>query len=132
MGGPEGEVVAQQGHRGFHPYMSLTIVGEDRQKKDGVGMEVQSLKVVVAEDREEELRKRRHQTGDDGAHEERIEGAPSAFRESRAGLEHRRPVDACAAAIWRTRARLASDMFGGSKADEYQAPAGAWRGAMSS
>ena len=52
--------------------MSLTIVGEDCQKKDGVGMEVQSLNIVVAKDREEELEKGRHQTGDDGAHEEWI------------------------------------------------------------
>ena len=37
--------------------MSLTIIGEDCQKKDRVGMEVQSLKVIVVEDREEELKK---------------------------------------------------------------------------
>ena len=35
-----------------------------------------------------------HQTGDNGAHEERIEGAPSAFRDGGAGLERFRPVDA--------------------------------------
>ena len=57
-------------------------------------MEVKSLNIVVAKDREEELGKWRHQTGDNGAHEERIEGAPLALREGRAGLEHLRPVDA--------------------------------------
>ena len=57
-------------------------------------MEVQSLNIVVAEDNEEELGKGRHQTGNDGAHEERIEGAPSAFRDGGAGLERFRPVDA--------------------------------------
>ena len=74
--------------------MSLAIVGEDCQKKDRVGMEMQSLKIIMAEDREEELRKGRHQTGDNGAHEERIEGAPLALREGKSGLEHLRPVDA--------------------------------------
>ena len=74
--------------------MSLTIVGKDCQKKDRVGMEVQSLNIIVAEDREEELREGRYQTGNNGAYKERIEGAPLALREGRAGLEHLRPVDA--------------------------------------
>ena len=47
--------------------MSLVIVGEDCQKEDGVGVEVQSLKVIMAEDRKEELREGRHQTGNNGA-----------------------------------------------------------------
>ena len=94
-------------------------------------MEVQSLKVVMAEDGKEEFREGRHQTGDNGAHEERIEGASLALREGRTSLEHLRPVDALRAANWCTRARLASDTFGESKADEYQAPAEAWRGAVS-
>ena len=74
--------------------MSLTIVGEDRQKKNRVGVEVQSLQVVMAEDREEKLRKGRHQTDSNGAYEEQIEGAPSGLRKGGAGLEHLRPVDA--------------------------------------
>ena len=70
--------------------MSLTIVGEDRQKKNRVGVEVQSLQVVQAKNSKEELEKRRHQTGDDGAHKERVEGAALAFRLVEAGLEHGR------------------------------------------
>ena len=123
--------MAQQGHRGPYPNMSLAVVGEYLQEKNRVGMEVQSLQVVMVENRKEELRKGRHQTSDDGANEEQTEGAPLAFREGRAGLEHLRPVDAlrrhhlahlgkaCLRHIWR------------AKADENQAPAGAWRGAMS-
>src|SRR3954470_12827816 len=74
--------------------MRLAVVGEDRQKKDGVGVEMQSLQVVMAEDGEEELRERRHQARSNGAYEERIEGAPSALKGGRADLEHLRPVDA--------------------------------------
>ena len=37
--------------------MSLAVIGEDCQEKDGVGVEMQSLKVIMAEDREEELKK---------------------------------------------------------------------------
>ena len=74
--------------------MSLAIIGENCQKKNRVGVEVQSLKVVMAEDGEEELRKGRHQTGSNGAHKERIEGAPLALRKGGAGLEHLCPVDA--------------------------------------
>ena len=72
--------------------MSLKIVGENRQEKNRVGVEVQSLQVVLAKDSKEELGKRRHQTGDDGAHKERIEGAPIALRLVGAGLEHSRPL----------------------------------------
>ena len=110
--------------------MSLTIVGEDRQKKDKVGVEAQSLKIIMAEDREEELRERGYQAGSKGAYEERIEGAPLALGKGGAVLEHLCPTMPCAATIRRTRARLVSDMFGESKAGEYQASAGVWRGAM--
>ena len=51
------------------------------------------MQVVMAEDREEKLRKGRHQTGSNGAYKERIEGAPLALRKGRAGLEHLCPVD---------------------------------------
>ena len=47
----------QQGHRRPHPDMSLAVVGENRQEKNRVGMEVQSLQVVMVENRKEELRK---------------------------------------------------------------------------
>ena len=40
--------------------MSLAIVGENRQEKDRVGVEMQSLQVVLAENSKEELRERRH------------------------------------------------------------------------
>ena len=40
--------MAQQGHRGLYPDMSLAVIGENCQKKNRVGMEVQSLQVVVA------------------------------------------------------------------------------------
>ena len=74
--------------------MSLTVVSKDRQEKNRVGVEMQSLQVVLAENSKEELRERRHQTGDNGAHKERIEGAPLGFRLVRAGLEHSRPLAA--------------------------------------
>src|SRR3954471_15804912 len=70
--------------------MRLAVVGKDRQEKDGVGVEMQSLQVVMAEDGEEELRERRHQARSNGAYEERIEGAPSALRGGGADLEHLR------------------------------------------
>ena len=72
--------------------MSLTIVGENRQEKNRVGVEVQSLQVVLAKNSKEELEKRRHQTGDDGAHKERVEGSPLAYRLGGAGLEHSPPL----------------------------------------
>ena len=84
--------MAQQGHRGPYPNMSLAVVGENRQEKNRVGVEVQSLQVVLVKNNKEELGKRRHQTGDDGAHKERVEGAPLAFRLGEAGLEHSRPL----------------------------------------
>ena len=46
MRNPEIKLMAQQGHRGLYPNVSLAIVGEDRQKKNRVGVEVQSLQVV--------------------------------------------------------------------------------------
>ena len=91
---PEGKIVAQQGHRGLHPNMSLAIVSENRQEKKRVGVEMQSLQVVLADNSKEELGERRHQTGDDGAHKERIEGAPLALRLVGAGLEHSHPLAA--------------------------------------
>src|SRR4051812_41729363 len=74
--------------------MSLVVVGEDRQEEDGVGVEMQGLQVVMAEDGKEELRERGHQARSNGAYEERIEGAPMAHRGGGANLEHPRPVDA--------------------------------------
>ena len=50
--------MAQQGHRGLYPNVSLTIVGENRQEKNRVGVEVQSLQVVLAKNSKEELRKK--------------------------------------------------------------------------
>ena len=82
--------MAQQGHSGLYPNVSLTIVGENRQEKNRVGVEVQSLQVLQAKNNKEEHGKKRHQTGDDGAHKERVEGAPLAFRLVGAGLEHSR------------------------------------------
>ena len=84
--------MAQQGHRRPHPDMSLAVVGENRQEKNGVGMEVQGLQIVMVKNGKEELGKRGHQTGGDGAHEERVEGAPSALRKGGADLERGRPV----------------------------------------
>ena len=37
--------------------MSLVVVGEDRQEKNGVGMEVQGSQIVMVENRKEELEK---------------------------------------------------------------------------
>ena len=91
---------------------------------------MQGLQVLLAKNNEEELRKRRHQTGDDGAHKEQVEGAPLTFRLGGAGLEHRRPLIACATIIRRVMARFFSDTFGGSRAGEYQASVGVLRGAM--
>ena len=110
--------------------MSLAIVGENCQEKNRVGVEMQGLQVVLVKNSKEELKKRRHQTGDDGAHKERVEGAPLAFRLGGAGLEHIAPSLPCAIVIRRVRARFFSDTFGGSRADEYQASAGILRGAM--
>ena len=72
--------------------MSLAIIGENRQKKNGVGMEMQGLQILLVNNGKEELGKRGHQTGGDGAHEELVEGAPFALRKGGAGLEHGRPV----------------------------------------
>ena len=74
--------------------MGLAVVSEYRQKKNGVGVEMQSLQVVMAEDREEKLGEGRHLARNNGAYKERIKGAPSALRGGGAGLEHLRPVDA--------------------------------------
>ena len=86
--------MTQQGHRGLYPDVSLIVVSKNHQEKNGVGVEVQSLQVVLAENSKEELGERRHQTGDNGAHKERIEGAPLDFRLVGASLEHSRPLAA--------------------------------------
>ena len=72
----------------------MTVVSKNRQEENSVGVEMQSLQVVLAENNKEGLRERRHQTSDDGAHKERIEGAPPAFRLVGIGLEHSRPLAA--------------------------------------
>ena len=41
--------------------MGLAIISKYREEKDIVGMEMQSLQLVMAEDREEELGEGRHQ-----------------------------------------------------------------------
>ena len=110
--------------------MSLTIVGENLQEKNRVGVEVQSLQVVLMKYSKEELGKGRHQTGDDGAHKERVEGAPLASGWAEPALSTVAPSLPCATVIRRVRARFFSDMFGGSRADKYQASSGTLRGAM--
>ena len=104
--------------------MSLAVIGEDCQEKDGVGVEMQSLQLVMAEDREEELGEGRHQASNNGTYEERIEGAPLTLRVAEPALNTFAPSMPHAIAIRRNRARLASDTFGESRADEYQATAG--------
>ena len=51
----EEEEVAQQSHGQHHTEVRLTIVGEDRQEKDRVGMKMQRLQPVMAKDLIEEL-----------------------------------------------------------------------------
>ena len=50
------------------------------------------MQVVMAENGKKELGKGRHQTGSDGAHEERVEGAPFALRKGRTNIEHGCPI----------------------------------------
>ena len=57
VGDPEVEVMVQQGHRRPHPDMSLAVVGKNCQEKNGVGMEVQGLQIVMVKNRKEELGK---------------------------------------------------------------------------
>ena len=49
----EGKIVTQQGHKGLYPDVSLTVVSKNRQEKNRVGVEMQSLQVVVAENSKE-------------------------------------------------------------------------------
>ena len=116
--------MVQQGHRGPYPNMSLAVVGENRQEKNGVGMEVQGLQIVMVKNGKEELGKRGHQTGGDGAHEELVEGASIVLRKGGATLSAAAPLLPCTAIIWRMRVRFLSDTFGGSRAGEYHAPTG--------
>ena len=104
--------------------MSLAVIGEDCQEKDGIGVEMQGLQLIVAEEKEEELGEGRHQASSNGTYEERIEGAPLTLRDGGLALNTFAPLMPRAVAIRRNRARLASDTFGESRADEYQATAG--------
>ena len=81
------------------------------------------MQVVLAEN-SKELRERRHHIGDDGAHKERIEGPPPAFRLVGAGLEHSRPLAALRHRHQVREARFFSGRFGESRAGEYQASVG--------
>ena len=110
--------------------MSLTVVGENRQEKNRVGMEVQSLQVVMAENRKEELGKGRHQSGSDGAHEERVESASLVLGKGGANLDCRHPVAALRRRHQAREGEILLVMLGGSRAGEYQASVGVLRGAM--
>ena len=91
---------------------------------------MQSLQVVLAENNKEELRERRHQTGDNGAHKERIEGVPPAFKLVGAGLEHSHPLAALRHRHQAREGEFFSGRFGESRAGEYQASVEDLRGAM--
>ena len=47
--------MAQQRHGRHHPNVRLAVEGEDRQKEDGVGMKMEGVMLVMAEDRVEEV-----------------------------------------------------------------------------
>ena len=79
-GDAEEEEVAQQCHGWHHAQVRLAIVGEDRQEKNGVGMEMQRLQPEVVEDLEKEIRKGGNQPGGDAAREEWEEGASLRLR----------------------------------------------------
>ena len=48
--------MAKQRHRRHHPHECLTIEGEDRQEKDGIGMKVEGVELVMSEDGVEKFR----------------------------------------------------------------------------
>ena len=52
---------------------------------------MQSMQLVLAKDNKKELRERRHQTRDDSAHEEGVEGAPLVLRSGGAEPERSLP-----------------------------------------
>jgi hypothetical protein len=64
----EVEEVAKQCHGRLHAHERLTREGKCGKESDRVGVEVESLDLVMLQDRQEEGRERRHQ-----AHQERVD-----------------------------------------------------------
>ena len=122
--------MAQQGHRGPYPNMSLVVVGENCQEKNRVGMEVQSLQVVMVEHGKEELEKGGTKPAVMALTKSGYKVLPLPSGRAEPTLSATAPSLPCTAIIWHVRARFFSDTFGGSRAGEYHAPAGVWRGAM--
>ena len=47
--------MAQQRHGRHHPDVCLTVEGKNRQEKDGVGMKMEGMDLIVTEDGVEEV-----------------------------------------------------------------------------
>ena len=56
---PQAKVMAKERLRASHTHKGLTIEGEDGREKDGVGMKMEGVNLVVTEEGAEELREGR-------------------------------------------------------------------------
>ena len=72
--------MAQERHGRHHAQVRLTVVGEDGQEEDRVGMEMQRLQPIVVEDFIKEIRERGDQPNGGAAREEGEEGDPFRLR----------------------------------------------------
>ena len=116
--------MAQQSHGRHHAQIRLAIVGEDGQEKDGVGMEMQRLQPVVAEDLIEEIREGGNQPCGDTAREEGEERASLGLRTSEATRSSVFPLSLLSPAVSKHVAeRFFSVKLGASRASSNQASA---------
>ena len=80
--------MAQQRHGRHHSNVRLTVEGEDRQEKDGVGMKMEGVDLIVTEDGVEDVGEGGNQPGNGATREEGVESAARGLRLGRADPKH--------------------------------------------
>ena len=116
--------MAQERHRRHHAQVRLTVVGEDGQEEDRVGMEMQCLQTVVVEDFIKEIRERGTNPTATLLEKKGKKVLPSDSGSSEASRSSVFPHSLFSSAVSRrTEARLFSVTVGASRAGSYQAGA---------
>ena len=116
------EEMAKQRHERHHAQVRLTVVGEDGQEEDRVGMDMQRLQTVVVEDFIKEIRERDTNPTATLLEKKGKKVLSSGSGTSEASRSSVSPHSLLSpAVIRRTEARLFSVMVGASRAGSYQA-----------
>ena len=79
--------MAKERHGWHNAQVRLAVEGKDQQEEDSVGMKIEGVEIIMAEDGVEEVRERGDQPDEDALREERIGGTAQCFRLDRAGPE---------------------------------------------